>query len=75
MRFIEHSYECLNFAVVIVVFVAVVQVLGRAEGAAVGSVTNINPAIHVFQLDARASVAEFAAQVMADESVMVHVQP
>src|SRR5580700_2424074 len=50
------------------------QILSRAQGAAIGCVMNLDPTIYVFQSYVRASAAEFAAQVMADVSMMNHAQ-
>src|SRR5258706_20980 len=51
------------------------QVLHRTQRSSIGSMPNFNPAIHVRKLDARAAAPQLATQVMADESVMIHVQP
>src|ERR1035438_5199170 len=63
----------LDFVVILVV-VAMAEVFRRTQGPAVGGVANLNPAIHVLQFNPRAAAAQFAAQIVADESVMIHVQ-
>jgi len=50
------------------------QIFRRAQGAAIGGVANLDVAIHVLQFKVWAAAAEFSAQVVADEPVMIHVQ-
>ena len=61
-------------AVVIVVFVAMAQIPHRTHGSPVLRVVNLDVAIHVRQFDVRSAIAEFSAEVMAHEVMMVHMQ-
>src|ERR1700685_3081528 len=50
------------------------QVLYRTQCAPILRMMHVDPAIHIFQPDARAAAAPLSAQVMAYEVVIVHVQ-
>jgi hypothetical protein len=54
--------------------VAAAQIFDRAQRAAILSAMNLDPAIHVLQLDARAAVAYLAFQIAADGTMTVDVQ-
>jgi hypothetical protein len=68
-------FSKLDLAIVVIILVAMAQVLDWTERAAVGGVANLDPAIHVLQFDAWTSVAQFTAQIVANEMVIVNVQP
>src|SRR6202034_1023870 len=70
---IFRARPALDLAVVPIV-VTPSSILRRAQGAAVGGVADFDVAIHILQLDVRAAVAQFPAQIMADELMIVHMQ-
>jgi hypothetical protein len=63
----------LQFALVLIALV-MAQVLHRAKSASIGSVANIDAAIHILKFDARTPVAQLTPQVISHEAVMVDVQ-
>ncbi len=51
------------------------RVFDRAQGVAVLGVMNFDPAIHIRQFDMCAPVAQFSAQIVPDELMMIYTQP